>query len=173
MMIENKTKQIKPEKGKKKDKIKEIEKQLEESQKLRDEYLTGWKRERASFLNYKKEETERIGELVKFANQELILKILHILDNIYIAERKLPKELKNNQWVGGVLQIKNQTLDFLKNQGVEEIKCLGEKFNPNFQEIVEETKKLGFEPGIVVEEIKKGYLLRGKIIRAAKVKISK
>ncbi len=173
MMIENKTKQIKLEKGKKKDKIKKIEKQLEECQKLRDEYLNGWKKERASFLNYKKDETERIGELVKFANQGLILKILHILDNIYIAERKLPKELENNQWVEGVLQIKNQTIDFLKNQGVEEIKCLGEKFNPNLQEIVEETKKPGFEPGIVVEEIKKGYLLRGKVIRAAKVKISK
>jgi len=153
--------------------LNEIEQQLEECQKLRDEYLTGWKRERANFLNYKRDETERISELVKFANEGLILKILYILDNIYIAEEKLSPNLKKNQWVRGILRIKTQVLDFLKNQGVEEIKCLGEKFNPNFQEIVEETKKLCFEPGIVVEEIKRGYLLRGKVIRAARVKISK
>ena len=150
-----------------------IKKQLEESQKLRDEYLDSWKRERAAFLNYKKEEAERVGEFVKFANQELISKILPILDNIYIAEKKLPKDLKNNQWVEGILKIKSQILDFLKNQGIEEIKCLGEKFDPNFQEAIEEVKKSDSESGIIIEEIKKGYLLHGKVIRPAKVKIAK
>lgn len=150
-----------------------IKKQLEESQKLRDEYLDSWKRERAAFLNYKKEEAERVGEFVKFANQELISKILPILDNIYIAEKKLPKDLKNNQWVEGILKIKSQILDFLKNQGIEEIKCLGEKFDPNFQEAIEEVKKSDSESGIIIEEIKKGYLLHDKVIRPAKVKIAK
>lgn len=150
-----------------------IKKQLDESQKLRDEYLDSWKRERAAFLNYKKEEAERVGEFVKFANQELISKILPILDNIYIAEKKLPKDLKNNQWVEGILKIKSQILDFLKNQGIEEIKCLGEKFDPNFQEAIEEVKKSDSESGIIIEEIKKGYLLHGKVIRPAKVKIAK
>ncbi len=153
--------------------IEELKKQLEECQKLRDEYLTGWKRERANLLNYKKEETERISKLVKFANEELILKFLHILDNIYIAEEKLPPNLKENQWVRGILRIKTQILDFLKKEGVEEMKVLGKKFDPNFHEIVGETKKLGFEPDVVVEEIKRGYLLNGNVIRVAKIKISK
>ena len=47
---------------------------LEECQKKAEEYLNGWKRERADFLNYKKEEMERIGQLVKYANEEIILK---------------------------------------------------------------------------------------------------
>jgi len=149
-----------------------IKKQLDESQKLRDEYLESWKRERAAFLNYKKEEAERVGEFVKFANQELILKILPILDNIYIAEKKLPRELKGNLWVQGFLKIKTQILDFLENQGVEEMKCLGEKFDPNFQEAVEKVETEGKEEGIIIKEIKKGYLLHGKVIRPAKVKIS-
>jgi len=145
----------------------------DKKKKKEQEYLENWKRERAAFLNYKKEEAERVGEFVKFANQELISKILPILDNIYIAEKKLPKDLKNNQWVEGILKIKSQILDFLKNQGIEEIKCLGEKFDPNFQEAIEEVKKSDSESGIIIEEIKKGYLLHGKVIRPAKVKIAK
>ena len=153
--------------------IEDLERQLKECQKVRDEYLAGWKRERASFLNYKKEETERISKLVKFANEELVLKILHILDNICVAEEKLPPNLEENQWVRGILKIKTQILDFLKKEGVEEMKVLGKKLDPNFQEIVGETKKKGFESGIVVDEIKKGYFLNGKVIRPAKVRVSK
>lgn len=145
----------------------------DKKKKKEQEYLENWKRERAAFLNYKKEEAERVGEFVKFANQELISKILPILDNIYIAEKKLPKDLKNNQWVEGILKIKSQILDFLKNQGIEEIKCLGEKFDPNLQEAIEEVKKSDSESGIIIEEIKKGYLLHGKVIRPAKVKIAR
>ncbi len=146
---------------------------MEKKRKKEQEYLENWKRERAAFLNYKKEEAERVGEFVKFANQELILKILPILDNIYIAEKKLPRGLKENLWVQGFLKTKSQILDFLKNQGIEEIKCLGEKFDPNFQEAIEEVKKSDSESGIIIEEIKKGYLLHGKVIRPAKVKIAK
>jgi len=138
----------------------------------KDEYLENWKRERASFLNYKKEEGERIDKVIKFANQALILEILNILDNIYIAEEKLPKDLEKNEWVRGVLNIKNQILEFLKNQRVEEIDCLKKGFDPNFHEAVEMTES-NSKSGIIIKEIKKGYLLNGKVIRPARVKIAK
>ena len=151
-----------------------LKKQLKECQKLKNEYLTGWKKERANFLNYKKEEKERAEELRKYAIEELILKFLPILDNLNIAEEKVPREeLEKNHWLGGFLRIKRQILEFLRNQGVEEITCLGEKFDPNYQEAVEMVEVKGKEPGIVVEEIKKGYKLRSKVIRPARVKISK
>ena len=139
------------------------------------EYLENWKRERAALLNYKKEELERMKKVVKFANEELILNVLDILDNIYIAEKELPKELENNQWAEGILKIKNQILDFLKKQGVEEIEALGKKFNPCFHEasafIEASTDKEKAET--IIEEIKKGYLLHGKVIRPSKIKIAK
>lgn len=153
--------------------IEELKKLLEECQKQKKEYLNGWKRVRADFLNYKKEEMERIGELIKYANEEFILKILPILDNFEIAEKKLPDNLKQDGNVRGILQIKNQILDFLKSQGVEEIKVAGEKFDPNFHEVVEEVETKDKESGIIVEEIKKGYTLHGKVMRSAKVKVVK
>ena len=153
--------------------IEELKKKLEECEKLKDEYLAGWQRERADFLNYKKEELERIGEILKYADVGLVLNILPILDNFEIAEKKIPEDLKNDENVKGILQLKNQILDFLKNQGVEEIKSLGEKFDPNFMEVVETTEAKDKESGIVVEEIQKGYKINGKVLRPAKVRVTK
>ena len=153
--------------------IEELKKKLEECEKLKDEYLAGWQRERADFLNYKREELERIGEILKYADVGLVLNILPILDNFEIAEKKIPEDLKNDENVKGILQLKNQILDFLKNQGVEEIKSLGEKFDPNFMEVVETTEAKDKESGIVVEEIQKGYKINGKVLRPAKVRVTK
>jgi len=169
--------------------IEELKKKLEECQKLKEEYLAGWQRARADFLNYKKEEIERIEEILKYGGEEFILKILPILDNFDLAEKKLPEDLKNNDNIKGLLQIKTQILDFLRIQGVEEIKTIGEKFDPNFHEAVEqvEESKLSSSPsafareieakdkdsGIIVEEVQKGYKINGRLLRPAKVKVVK
>ncbi len=161
--------------------LEEIKKQLEDCQKLKEEYLSSWQRERADFLNYKKEEMERIGGILEYAGAEIILKILPILDNFEISEKKLSDELKQNESVKGILQIKNQILTFLKNLGVEPIDCLGKKFDPNFMEAVEDVPaetltKAGVEvkeSGIIIEEIQKGYKIQDKLLRVTKVKISK
>jgi molecular chaperone GrpE len=155
------------------DKLDDLRKKLAEYQKKRDEYLAGWQRARADFLNYKKEEIERIGEILKYDEEELILKILPILDNFNLVEKKLSEELKNDESVKGVLQIKAQILDFLKNQGVEEIEAVGKKFDPNFHEAVEELELKDKESGIIIEEVQKGYTIHGRILRPAKVKVNK
>lgn len=152
---------------------KDLKSQFQECQKQKEEYLAGWKRERADFINYKRDEAERIKKTIKFANEDLILRILSILDNIYIAEKKLPKELKDDFWVQGFLKIKVQILDFLKKEAVEEIECLSQKFDPNFQEVVAEVGIKDKESGTIVEEVKKGYVLHGKVIRSAKVKVAR
>lgn len=161
--------------------LNETEQQLEECRKLKDEYLASWQRSRADLINYKKEEMIRVGEFVKYADIGLVLKILPILDNFELVKKKLPENLKKDENVKGLLQIKNQLQDFLKNQGAEEIKCLGEKFDPQLHEVVEEValsevsakegKKI--ESGIIVEETQKGYKIKGRMLRPAKVKVVK
>ncbi len=151
----------------------ELKQKLKECQKLKDEYLAGWQRERADFLNYKKGELERIGEILKYADTGLIFKFLPVLDNLELAEKEIPKELKDNENVKGLLQIKTQIKDILKNQGVEEIESLGKKFDPSLYEVVEEIKVKDKESGIVIEEVQKGYKIHGKILRPTRVKVSK
>lgn len=154
----------------------DLKKQLEEYKKKSEEYLAGWQRARADFLNYKKEEMERIGEILKYANENFILKILPILDNFEKAAKEIPEDKKKDKFLEGLLQIKNQLRDFLKSQGVEEIKALGEKFDPNFHEMAEPAAaevRAGKESGIIIEEVQKGYKLPGKVIRPARVKVVK
>ena len=143
---------------------------LAKCQKEKEEYLAGWQRERADFLNYKKEEMERIAEILKYASAEVILKILPILDNFQEAEKSIPPNEKN-KFLEGMLQIKEQMKGLLEKEGIEEIKALGENFDPNVHEAVESVE--GKDSGKIIEEVKKGYKLNGKVLRPAKVKIIK
>ena len=153
--------------------IEDLKKQIEELEKQKSEYLAGWQRERADFLNYKKEEMERIGQLIDYAKEELILEILPLMDNFDVTEKKLPENLKKDDNIKGLLQIKIQFQNFLKSLGVEEIKSIGEKFDPRLHEVVEEVGTKDKEPGTIIEEIQKGYKSNGRLLRPAKVRISK
>jgi len=162
--IEDNKKELSPE---------DLKKKLEECQKQKEEYLQGWQRVRADLMNYKKTEMERVGEILKYANEEFILKFLPILDNFELAEKELSAEAKNSANFKGMLLIKKQIQDFLKNQGLEEIKSIAEKFDPNLHEVVEEIRMEDKEPGIIMEEIQKGYKINGRLLKPAKVKVSK
>lgn len=159
-------------KKKKKDRLEDLKEKLKECQKLKDEYLAGWQRSRADFLNYKKEAMERISEILEYGKEEFILKILPVLDSFDRAIKEVqimnPKE---KELVKGFLQIREQLKNFLKDQGLKEIECEGKKFNPNFHEVIEEIES-SKESGTIIEEVEKGYELHGKVIRPARVKIA-
>jgi len=135
------------------------------------DYLEQWKRERANFLNYRAEESERIERAISFARQELILGVIEILDNIHIAQSNLPDDLKENQWVVGILKTKEQIRQLLRNYGVEEIET-PDQFDPHCCEAIE-TVESQKDSGSIVEVVKRGYSHKGKIIRPIKVKIAK
>ena len=132
------------------------------------DYLASWKRERADFLNYKKDESQRLRGSIEMIKEDMILELLPILDNIILAEKELPED---SNWTKGFLGIKAQVIDFLKKEGVEEIDCLDKKFDPHLHEAVEQIE--GEESGIIVEIIQKGYNLNNKVLRPAKVKVTK
>ncbi|RJR31663.1 nucleotide exchange factor GrpE [Candidatus Parcubacteria bacterium] len=164
----------KPEEKKEKNEFKDDTlRQLEECRKKSEEYLNGWKRAKADYINYKKEKEKEFIDLVKFANAGLILELLPILNNFKEARKHLPKELENSEWVKGVFSIKRQLKDMLKNLGIEEIRTVGEKFDPAMHEAVAEEVKEGIPAGQIIEEVKPGYKLHEKVIQAAKVKVAK
>ena len=151
--------------------IEELKKEFQEATLQRDEYLAGWQRARADFMNHKKEERARMQEFIKFAEEALLVELLPIIDNLELAQAQL--QGKEDAVSKGFLQIAAQIKRFLKDHQVEELKSEGGKFNPEFQEAAEEVAKEGVEPGTIVEVLQKGYTLHGKLIRPAKVKVAK
>lgn len=135
-------------------------------------YLLVAQRIQADFENYKKRTQKEKEEFANYANTDLILQILPILDNFRLATKHLPQDLKDNNWAQGVLQIEKQLEQIIKDMGLEEIKSVGEKFDSNSHDAVEEVESEE-EKGIITEEVQKGYKLKDKIIRHAKVKVSK
>ena len=156
----------------------EKQNELKECVKKRDEYLAGWQRARADFLNYKKEEADKINSLAFFAQAEVILNILEALDTFDKAEEETGAMLEKHPCPDlkgmrqGFLQAGKQFQDVLKKYDIEEIKTIGEKFVPELAEAIEQVES-DAGTGIIVEEIQKGYKIAGKVLRPAKVKVAK
>lgn len=149
------------------EKIKQFQEKLKKCQELREEYLAGWQRAKADLINARKDDEKRNMEFARFANSVLISEILPVLDSFDLAFT----EGKDSKFSKGIFLIKMQLEDVLKKYGLEPIKSAGEKFNLQLHEIVEEVKSEK-EEGIIVEEVQKGYLLHGKVLRPARVRVS-
>lgn len=125
-----------------------------------EEYLNNWKRERADFLNYKKDEARRIEEFARFANEDVILESMEIVDDLELATA----ELKNV----GLEQIIKKFKELFKKYGVEEIEVGKGKFDPELHEAIE--TEAGGEK---IVQVRAGYTMHSKVIRPARVKIIK
>jgi molecular chaperone GrpE len=150
--------------------IEELKQKLEACEKEREEYLNGWKRAKADFINYQKDEAKRMDEIMKFSNEMLIQELLAVLDSFELSLAVLDKE---DEKVGkGVQIIYSQLSSLLKKHGLEPVKSLGEKFDPSQHEALEEIES-DKAAGTILEELTKGWKLHGKVIRPARVKIAK
>jgi len=150
--------------------LKEKIQELEEKNK---EIFAGWQRAEADFLNYKKRESERLGDINLSIKENIFEGLLPVLDNFNLAERAIPEDKKADNNIKGLLLIKKQMDYYLSSIGIQEIVTIGLPFNAEMCEAIEEVEVADTEAGIVVEEIQKGYKMGDKVIRPAKVKISK
>jgi len=137
------------------------------------ENLAGWQRAKADYQNLIKRTAAEKETAVKMANEQLILEMLPLVDNFKHACDHLPADLEGNDWIKGVLFIRDQLEKLLENEGAKPIASVGKKFDPEKHEAVEriKTKESG-KKDIVVEEVQVGYTLRGKVIRPARVKVA-
>ncbi len=145
------------------------EEKLKKCEAERQEYLDGWKRARADFINYQKDEARRFEAFAKFAAEDMLTELILVLDSFDLA---IAEHAKSQGDAKGMLMVRSQLEDVLKKRGLAAIEVKqGEKFNPAYHEAVAE--KEGGAAGAIVEEIKKGYTMHGKVIRAAKVVVAK
>lgn len=150
------------------------ENNIENLKKQSDEYLNGWKRAKADYLNLKKEMESQNREIKEWMAKILLLPLLNIIDGFEKAFSEVPESIKNEPWVKGIEGIKKQFEDYLKTQGVEAMAVKGVKFNPAKHEAIDSlTAPEGNESGKIADELQKGYMINGEVLRPAKVKVYK
>ena len=141
-----------------------------EAEKQRDEYLAGWQRAKADFMNYKKEEMEHLEEVSRYGSAEFMKELIAVLDNFDLALRTLEKEGPVEK---GIYLIRTQIEDILKKRGLEKIDIKeGDVFDPAVAEALAEVEAEK-SPGTVVEIIEPGYRLYEKVLRPARVIVNK
>lgn len=152
-----------------------VEEQLEECKAQCEEYLNGWKRAKADYINYKSEIEKRRDELAGMALMTSAAQVIPPLDNLKKAFAQLPDELKESEWVKGIEQIHRQLIEILKGMGIEEFaeSVVGAVFDPAKHYAVGEERRDDFDDSVVTQEVSSGYTFRGKLMVPAKVIVNK
>ncbi len=143
--------------------------ELKKCQELAEDYLNGWRRTKADLINYKSGEIERIKRAEEKMEEKWALKMVETLDNLARARAAIP--VQKSSWARGMLQIVKHFQDALSQEGVEEIKA--EAFNPEYHEVLGQMEDKKKKSGQITEVVQKGYKIKGRLLRPAKVKIVK
>jgi len=143
-----------------------LEEALAEAKQKVEQYLANWQRTQADFVNYKRRSEQEREEIGKFANNQLILNLLPVLDDLERAFESIPPQVARLKWVEGIRLIERKLQSALEAQGLSQIKALGKPFDPNLHEATMHSKG---EEGMVVQELQKGYMLHDRVIRPSMV----
>ena len=130
-------------------------------------------RQRADLENTRKRLQREKDEAVKYANGVLLERLLPIVDNFEMGMMEAKRSAEGTAVMVGMSMVQKQLEDFLREQGMDTIDAVGQKFDPNLHEALGEEPSSAVPEGHVVRQIRKGYKLRDRLIRAANVFVSK
>jgi len=142
-------------------------------QRERDEYLAALQRERAEFLNFKRRSAEEREAMYGLAAESLIRKVLGVADDFDLAIEHRPEGAVDQGWVDGIAAIHRKLLQLLESEGVSAIDASpGQPFDPREHEAVANVPGTGRRGGEIVDELRRGYRLRDRVIRPALVAVA-
>ncbi|UCH32266.1 MAG: nucleotide exchange factor GrpE [Candidatus Bathyarchaeota archaeon] len=143
---------------------------LKEEKKRSEDYLNRLKYMQADFENLKKRQDRQLEEIRKYSNERLILELLVIVDELEVAVQESKQTQSVKVLLEGVEMIQKNLKKILELEQVSPIESIGQTFDPSKHEVL--AKVESEEEGKIIEEIRKGYILKGKVIRPSVVKIT-
>lgn len=154
--------------------IKKLRERLKKCEADKQEYLAGWQRAKADFINARKEEQEAREDFKKYAKEGVVNEFLAVADGFDRAFSDPSWQNVDKGWQDGIKYLYSHFASILKDFGVEPIEARGKPFSPLEHEALEYiTTEQEEEDGIVLEEARKGYKIHQKILRPAQVKVGK
>jgi molecular chaperone GrpE len=152
--------------------VEELVCELEESKKLQLEYLDHLQRLQAEFDNYKKIVDRQKKELIDYAHTDLISELIDVMENL---ERGIASARDSNDpesITKGMEMVYSSLEDILRSKGLEPIEAVGKKFDPHYHEAMMKSPSNEVANNTVIEEFQRGYKIKKKVLRYAKVKVS-
>ena len=138
-----------------------------------EEYLTALQRERAEFLNFKRRTEEERQRALGLAAEDLIRKVLMLADDFDLAIEQRPDSIAADPWFEGVAAIDRKLRTLLESEGVSAIAAEpGTRFDPREHDAIANVPGSGRAEGEIVEQIRRGYRLRDRVIRPALVAVA-
>jgi molecular chaperone GrpE len=150
-----------------------LEKALQEEKKKSEEYLTRLKYLQADFENFQKRTKKEIEEIVKYSNEDLIVSLLPVLDDLERALNASKSSGNKDAVIEGLELVLKETQSILFQKGLSPIDCVGKKFDPTKHEAVGFVSSNEHEDNTVIRELRKGYVLNGKVIRPSMVEVNR
>lgn len=142
---------------------------LEELNKEKEELFQNYLRLRADFENYRRRTREELSQAREKATEDVVLKILPVLDNL---ERAVNSYGDAEKWREGVQMVLRQFQELLAGEGVAPIQAVGEIFDPQRHEAVAREIVLDQPENVIIDELQKGYLFKDKTLRPSLVKVA-
>jgi molecular chaperone GrpE len=130
-------------------------------------------RDRADFENTRKRLQREKEEAVRYANAGLLEKLLPVVDNFELGLAAARQSADGSAVLSGMSMVQRQLEDFLRDNGLQSIDATGQKFDPNLHEALGEETSAEVPEGVVLRQLRKGWKLKDRLIRAANVFISK
>lgn len=152
------------------DELAKLKKDLEEKDEEIIELKSHIQRLQADFDNFRKQNDKQKQDLIKFANEGLIVKFLDVYEDM---ERALENSTNEEELREGLELIYSKMKNTLEKEGVEEIPAVGEKFDPFKHEALLTVDSPDHENNEIVDELMKGYTLKDKVIKYSKVRVCK
>ncbi len=151
------------------DELSVVKEKLEEQKKKTDEYYEYLQRNMAEFDNYKKRIAKEKEGLYLSITSDVVENLLPVMDNF---EKAINTNCKDEGYKEGMVMIYNQLNEMLKNLGVTEEGKVGQEFDPNMHEAVMHEENPEYGEKIITEVFRKGYVIKGKVVRHAMVKVA-
>src|SRR5262245_31062330 len=153
--------------------IEALQSELSSAKSQSDEYLLALQRERAEFLNYKRRTAEERERDLGLAGEDLIRKVLAVADDFDRAIEARPESIATNPWFDGVAAIDRKLRTLLDSEGVSPIDAEpGTAFDPREHDAIANVPGTGRPEGEIVEQVRRGYRLRDRVIRPALVAVA-
>lgn len=153
--------------------IERLKAELESARSGADEYLAALQRERAEFLNYKRRTAEEREAMLGLANESLLSKVIAIADDFDRAVDAKPAEIADHAWVEGMAAIDRKLRLLLESEGVRPIDAApGRVFDPREHDAIANVPGTDRRDGEIVEEVRRGYRLRDRVLRPALVAVA-